>query len=61
MALGGRLQRDLTHDRLKGALRALLRVDREAGRPHRPSFLNGRGDRNGKTEAAADGERPAAD
>jgi len=63
MALGGRLQGDLTHDRLKGALRALLRVDREVSRPHRPSFRNGRGERNGggKKETTTDGERPAAD
>nr|MDQ6908593.1 diadenylate cyclase [Chloroflexota bacterium] len=70
MALGGRLQRDLTHDRLKGALRALLRVDRNGwgdrggnGRPHlfprNPRGL--RKSRDGKTEGAADGERPAAD
>jgi len=70
MALGGRLQRDLTHDRLKGALRALLRVDRNGwgdrggnGRPHLfPRNPRGpRKPRDGKTEAAADGERPAAD
>ena len=38
MAMGGRLVRDLTHDKLKATLRARLRVDREAstrdtGRP----------------------------
>lgn len=31
VALGGRLTRDMTHDRLKATLRALLRVDRGAG------------------------------
>ncbi len=63
MAMGGRLIRDLTHDKLKATLRARLRVDREVNRSHRPNFLNGRGDRNGsgKTETTTDGERPAAD
>lgn len=65
MALGGRLQRDLTHDRLKDALRALLRVDRDTHR-------NGRVPRNGKhghsevaasdrAEKVSDGQRTAAD
>jgi diadenylate cyclase len=67
MAMGGRLVRDLTHDKLKATLRARLRVDRDdhgdTGRPH--LFPRGpRGPwkpRNPKTEATADGERPAAD
>lgn len=59
MAVGGRLVRDLTHEKLKGSLRAMLRVDRDTARPHRPTFRNGRG--NSKTEASTDGERPAAD
>ncbi len=67
MAIGGRLVRDLTHEKLKGSLRALLRVDRsddsDTGRPHLfPRTARGpRKPRNGKTEAASDGERPAAD
>jgi diadenylate cyclase len=67
MAMGGRLVRDLTHDKLKATLRARLRVDRDdhgdTGRPH--LFSRGsrglRKPRNPKTEATADGERPAAD
>ena len=67
MAMGGRLIRDLTHDKLKATLRARLRVDRDThgdnGRPHLfPRGPRGpRKPRNPKTEAAADGERPAAD
>jgi uncharacterized protein (TIGR00159 family) len=67
MAMGGRLVRDLTHDKLKATLRARLRVDRDdhgdTGRPHLfPRGLRGpRKPRNPKTEAASDGERPAAD
>jgi diadenylate cyclase len=67
MAIGGRLVRDLTHEKLKGSLRALLRVDRsdggDAGRPHLfpRTARSARKPRNGKTEAAPDGERPAAD
>jgi diadenylate cyclase len=67
MAMGGRLIRDLTHDKLKATLRARLRVDRddhgENGRPHLfPRGPRGaRKPRTPKTEAAADGERPAAD
>jgi diadenylate cyclase len=67
MAMGGRLVRDLTHDKLKATLRARLRVDRDdhgdTGRPH--LFSRGsrglRKPRNPKTEATTDGERPAAD
>lgn len=64
MAMGGRLVRDLTHDKLKATLRARLRVDRDdhadTGRPH--LFPRGlRKPRNPKTETTADGERPAAD
>ncbi len=64
MALDGRLQRDLTHDRLKAALRALLRVDRDTHRNGRTprNGKNGRGDGSHNTmEKASDGERPAAD
>ena len=49
MAFDGRLSRDLTHDRLKAVLRALLRVDRDTHRTRLPR--NGRnGDTNGKAE-----------
>jgi diadenylate cyclase len=67
MAMGGRLIRDLTHDKLKATLRARLRVDRDdhgdTGRPHLfPRGPRGpRKPRNPKTEATTDGERPAAD
>jgi hypothetical protein len=51
MAIGGRLQRDLTHDRLKAVLRALMRVDRDANRPRPRTPRNGRGgDTNGTAE-----------
>jgi diadenylate cyclase len=67
MAMGGRLVRDLTHDKLKATLRARLRVDRDdhadTGRPHLfPRGPRGpRKPRSPKTETTADGERPAAD
>lgn len=65
MALGGRLQRDLTHDRLKAALRALLRVDRDTHRNHRPqrNGKNGRGAEAASepAEKVSDGQRTAAD
>jgi uncharacterized protein (TIGR00159 family) len=51
MALGGRLQRDLTHDRLKAVLRALLRVDRDTHRSRPP-----RNERNGGTNGKAEPE-----
>ena len=58
MALDGRLSRDLTHDRLKAVLRALMRVDRDTHRPRLPR--NGRHNgTNGKAERT-DVERVAA-